>query len=95
MAKSIFAVTLLEDALVTRYLGAQEVDTGVLEDGSVSLRLGLATVFEIAKNNNSGFSSVGFTTAIGFDDEDTHRRQGLGDCAFLAESKICLLVDAF
>ena len=83
MEKSVFAVTLLEDALIACCLGAHEAETGVIEDSIVALWLGVVMAFEITENDNSGFGSIGFSIAVGFDNEDTHRRQGLGDDIFL------------
>ena len=85
LAECVFTVALLEYPSVPNSLGKKEAEGTIFQDRGVTSRFGIVSVFKIPKDDDAGLGAVGFAVFVGFDDENTHRREGFGDDAFAAQ----------
>ncbi len=67
----------------------------MLKDRRVTRRLGVVTIFVVAKDHDSRFGTVGLAVLVGLDDEDAHGGQGFGNHALAAQREVRFLVNSF
>ena len=72
LAEGVFAVALLEDALVLDRFGDEKAETGVLQNRSVAFRLGMISIFVIVENKDAGLDATWVTVFVVFDANEAH-----------------------
>jgi hypothetical protein len=93
LAECILAITLLENAAIADSFGQEKAERALLKDRRVTRRLGVVTIFVVAKDHDPRFGTVGLAVLVGLDDEDAHGGQGFGNHALAAQREVRFLVN--